>query len=425
MATIVDGSQGEGGGQIIRNAIVYAALFQQSLHIHSVRAQRNTPGLRAQHKCSLEIAAEICGGKLMGASIGSCSFDFHPAAAAADIVVTRTNHSSDSTSGADNYKKTLVMDIGTAGSICLLLQVGLPCWIFNSSKVKLLELRGGTNASLAPQIDYMVKVFLPTISTHCFGLLAEEDITRIDIQTRGYYPIGKGIVKCLLHPSLETFQGALQPIRLTERGHVVSVSIQCFYAGKVPRFVASRMANAALNCLKNSANHHKVSGSMYNIHPTVEIIKHEQAIGSASGILIVAKTDTSCIFGASALGNRKEKPEKTGEIAAQELLDDLKSGGCVDAWLQDQLIIFMALAQGESKVKTGCLTLHTRTAIDVACQMTKANFEVVKIDSGHEDENSSTNVKKSGTEYGEKGRIPGQHMIICQGIGFRKNKENE
>jgi RNA 3''-terminal phosphate cyclase len=429
MATIVDGSQGEGGGQIIRNAIVYATLFQQSLHIHSVRAQRNTPGLRAQHKCSLEIAAEICGGKLMGANIGSCSFDFHPAVAAdaEDIVTSRTNDSSDSTSsdGADNCKKTLVMDIGTAGSICLLLQVGLPCWIFNSSKVKLLELRGGTNASLAPQIDYMVKVFLPTISTHCFGLQAEEDIARIDIKTRGYYPIGKGVVKCMLHPTLETLQGALQPIRLTERGHVVSVSIQCFYAGKVPRFVASRMANAALNCLKNAANHHKKTGSMDNIQPTIDIIKHEQAVGSASGILIVAKTDTNCIFGASALGNRKEKPDRTGEIAAQELLDDLKSGGCVDAWLQDQLIIFMALAQGESKVRTGCLTLHTRTAIDVACQMTKANFEVVKIESGHEDETSSTNVKKSGTQYGEKGCIPGQHMIICQGIGFRKNKENK
>lgn len=414
----IDGSRGEGGGQIIRNAIAYAALFQQSLRVHSVRAQRNPPGLRAQHKCSLQIAAEICGGELIDVNIGSCSFDFHPTIVGARNEYNKSGHEVEEQEKSSsllhrnpecssNDKEKLVMDIGTAGSICLLLQVALPCWIFNSSNVKLLELRGGTNASLAPQIDYMVKVLLPTISTQCFG---QEDIAKIDIQTRGYFPIGKGIVKCSLNSILDSFRGPLQPIRLIERGHVVSVSIQCFYAGKVPRFVASRMGKAASDYLKNAA---------MGIRPTVEITKHEPAIGSASGILIIAKTDTNCIFGASALGNRREKPERTGEIAAQELLDDLKSGGCVDAWLQDQLIIFMALARGESKVRTGCLTLHTRTAIDVARQMTNAAFEIVKIESGQDE--SSSKPTQSLNKYGEKGCIPGQHMIICQGIGFSKN----
>mmetsp|Transcript_564 Transcript_564/g.1005 ORF Transcript_564/g.1005 Transcript_564/m.1005 type:complete len:412 (+) Transcript_564:97-1332(+) len=408
----IDGSRGEGGGQILRNAMSYAALFQQSLRIHSVRAQKNPPGLRAQHKCSLDIAAEICGGGLIGANIGSHSFDFHPIS------------SSECRFRKQECKEKLVIDIGTAGSICLLLQVALPCWVFNSSRVKLLELRGGTNASLAPQIDYMLNVFLPIISRQCFGYI----VAQIDVQTRGYYPIGKGIVQCLLNPILETFQGPLQPIILMERGHVVSISIQCFYAGKVPRFVACRMGNAASNYIQKALNPSPVQ-------PTIEIIKHEPAIGSASGILIIAKTDTNCIFGASALGSRSEKPERTVEKAAQELLDSLNSGGCVDAWLQDQLIIFMALAQGESKIRTGCLTLHTRTAIDVACQMTKAAFEIVKIDSAGQDDSSSSNhvVMKDdddANKYGEKGCIPGQHIIICQGVGLRKEdttkqKENE
>ena len=395
---VIDGSKGEGGGQIIRNAIVYATLFQVPLRIHSIRAKRSNPGLRAQHVTGLQLAVDICGGSLSGAQVGSNTFEYHPRGEKDE----------------KQYVRNLFADIGTAGSICLLLQVGLPCLIYNSY-MDSLELRGGTNADMAPQIDYMEEVLLPTISRHCIRDTMDTDanIVVVDIKTRGYYPIGKGVVNCSLHEVLHNFKGPMHPLILMERGRVESIHIKCFHAGKLPAFVASKMADAASRLIANSSLE-----DVKNVTPSVELVKHEPAVGSASGIIIVAKTSTNCIFGASSLGNRKEKAEITGAKAAQELLDTLHAGGCVDEWLQDQLILFIALAYGESKILTGCLTQHTQTAIDVAKEMTGAEFQVMKVD---DLVNDGTARSFNQREYGKRDCIYGRHIISCKGIGFQKN----
>lgn len=117
--------------------------------------------------------------------------------------------------------------------------------------------------------------------------------------------------------------------------------------------------------------------------------------GAGSGIVLWAELDGGGVIGGSAVGAKSFEPEKTGEQAADELVRGLNEGGCVDEWLQDQIIIFMALADGKSEVRcgTGGLTLHTRTAIWLAQELTDAKFEV-------EDEPSGTVV------------------IRCQGIGY-------
>lgn len=89
---------------------------------------------------------------------------------------------------------------------------------------------------------------------------------------------------------------------------------------------------------------------------------------------MVAETSTGCILGGSALGKREERPEETGKRAAEELLNGIKEGSCVDKHTQDQLIVFMALAEGQSKIKVGELTLHTRTAIYVTEQLTSVRI---------------------------------------------------
>ena len=408
---ILDGSEGEGGGQIIRNSIVYASLLKLPLRIHSIRAKRSNPGLRAQHVKGLELAADICGGSLTGAEVGSCVVEFRP-------------EKSVSKGGHKDKDSAIFCDIGTAGSICLLLQVALPCWLYNSNSINSLELSGGTNASMAPQIDYFQEVLLPMISKNCFhaddsqnntdtdtatDTIPNSNILDLDITTRGYFPIGNGVVHCSLHSDMKHFKGPIHPITLMERGEVVSIHIKCFYAGKVPEFVPNKMAKSASKLIKQSS-----LDELNSIHPSVEIIKHEPAVGSASGIIIVANTSTNCIIGASSLGGRKEKAETVGARAAQELVDNLCSGGCVDEWLQDQLIIFMALADGTSKIRTGCLTQHSQTAIDVATKLTGAHFEVTKTGARNEIEAASYS-----EAYGKQGCVHGPHIITCRGIGFQ------
>jgi len=118
------------------------------------------------------------------------------------------------------------------------------------------------------------------------------------------------------------------------------------------------------------------------------------AIGAGSGVLLWAETDGGCILAGTAIGQKRLEPRAVGELAARELIENLKHGGCVDEYMQDQMVIFLALAEGKSTVKTGPLSLHTKTAMWVAEQLTDAKFET-------EEEPS------------------GQCTIHCQGIGLK------
>lgn len=112
----------------------------------------------------------------------------------------------------------------------------------------------------------------------------------------------------------------------------------------------------------------------------IEVYKEapEMTISDCSGIIIGCKTSTNCIIGGSALGNRKESSFESGKKAAQEIFNAISINACVDEHVQDQLIIFMALAKGISKIRTGPLTMHTKTAIFVIEQMTNAKFTVIE-----------------------------------------------
>ncbi len=120
---------------------------------------------------------------------------------------------------------------------------------------------------------------------------------------------------------------------------------------------------------------------------------------NGSSVFVLAETSTGCLLGDSAVGSPKVRPRESGEAAADGLLTSIESGACADRWLQDQLILYMALAEGTSRVRTGPLTLHTETAIDIARKFTGAKFEVR--DGGEED---------------------GSKVIECQGIGLREAK---
>jgi len=231
------------------------------------------------------------------------------------------------------------------------------------------------------------------------------------------------INKSSIDSSSKTIGLPLRPFNLMKRGQVTSIFIKAFYADKVPQIVAKKLVNAALGSILSEKEDlsSPLSSELQEIVPLTEIIRHDPAIGSASGILLVATTSEGCIFGGSSLGRKGEDATITGQKAAQELLDSLRDGGCVNDWLQDQLIIFAALADGVSKILTGSLTLHTQSAIRVAEEMTKAKFKIRRV----EDETDNNIVGEKGEltnsySYGMSGCILGRHIITCQGIGYRR-----
>ncbi|KAH7107466.1 RNA 3'-terminal phosphate cyclase [Auriculariales sp. MPI-PUGE-AT-0066] len=352
----IEGGTLEGGGQLLRNSVALSTLLCKPIEVHNIRAGRHQPGLKAQHAAGIQLVTQLSNATTEGAGKGSKSLKFSPGH------ITPGSYTADP---------------GTAGSTTLLLQISLPCLLF-SDQPSSLTLRGGTNASNAPQIDYTLRVLLPFLSKR-FGLDLDVRIGR-----RGYFPKGGGEVQVTIPES----QGKPLPaLTLLERGKVTSVKGYAFVAG-LPATLANEMQTSAQDLLRGAS---EVGDAPVEVTSVREDAR--SAIGSGSGIVLWAETANGCIIAGSALGQKGKSFGVVAKEAVDELISNLAHGGCVDEYLQDQMIVFMALAEGKSSVACGPLTLHTKTAIWVAEQLTEAKFEI--------EECSET-----------------RNVIHCAGIGF-------
>ena len=329
---------------------------------------------------AVQLPVQLYGGRLVGDTIGSTELVFEP---------RKTPFSS------IHFQKG---DTKTAGSICLLLQAWLPCALFGTGNVDryTVLLCGGTNASMAPQYDYWEQVFLPVLRD--VSALDPDQISATLLR-RGYFPKGGGKVQVECRP----LRRSLRPIRLTERGEVTRIYIRTYHTGRIPRQSAEFMAMKAKEEL--------IPYLPRDVEYEIDILSDRDGIGTGSGILIVATTSTGCRLAGSALSTPKISRLDVVSLAVNDIRRALAGGGCVDEWLQDQLILYMALADGVSEIHTGCLSLHTRTAIWVAEQLIPAaKFEVIA---------------RNGTHEGKDGMVEGPHIIRCQGIGFRNDAVND
>ena len=260
----IDGSYGEGGGQIVRTAVALSAVTGKPVRIKKIRQGRPKPGLAPQHAQAISSLARLCGAKMTGVEPGSPEISFDPGE-------IRGGH----------YQ----IDIGTAGSITLLMQCLMPA-TFKADGPVSLEIRGGTDVRWSPTIDYFKNVFLPALTCFKAGV-------RLEIRQRGYYPKGQGSVVLNVEPS------DLQSALLTGSGSATHRVEGISHCSNLPGHVARRQAESALQALKDTGIDAEVSQEILALPST------------GSGITL-----WSGFKGASALGERGLPAEKVGRTAA-------------------------------------------------------------------------------------------------------------
>ncbi len=333
----IDGSQKSGSGTILRLSVALAAASNEPLHIFNIRQNRPQRGLKPQHLEAVLTAAKLCNAEVKGATLGSKELWFKPREVK-----------------GGNFEA----QIGTAGSIPMLLMAVLPICVFAKNTVRLRVTKGGTDVSHSPTINYLRNVFLPALKQ--MGLE-----TSISVHKYGYYPKGMGEVTMTVNPSA----GALQPIRLNKFGElkmVKGVSVCTFLAD---RKVAERQTKAAHAYL-----HEKGYAA------DIQVVNDQSnPFQKGSSIALWVETDTGATLGADAIGNIKKTSEAVGRKAAGKLHAELSVEPTVDVHLADMLVPYVALAEGTSSFLTRTVSEHLETNIWLTENMLKTRFNVKKV----------------------------------------------
>lgn len=326
----IDGSYGEGGGQIIRTSVALAAITNKPVEIANIRAKRSKPGLQAQHLTSVKAAATLCNAKLFGAKLGSQWIRFEPQGLAAD----------------GDFR----FDVGTAGATGLVAQTILVPMSHMSNSVR-AEIRGGTHVPMAPPADYIAAVYTPILKR--MGVEAN-----VVMQRAGFFPKGGGEIR------LEVSGRPTVPIDMTERGRLKSLTIYVTTAG-LPDHVAERGVEAMLKPLKD-----------YGV-PILPVMQRLESHGAGAAILLVADCENG-IGGWVGLGERGKPMERVAAEAVRGFQKWHKTAAAVDAHLADQLVLPSALILGEGRWTTPEITEHLRTVLFVTEQFLPITYALIE-----------------------------------------------
>lgn len=339
----IDGSFGEGGGQLSRYAVALAAISGRPLHLRNIRARRAKPGLMAQHLTALRTVAEVSSGVLEGAELGATEIYYSPGRIRG---------------GAYRF------DVGTAGSIVLVLQALLPVALHADAAVQ-LAITGGTDVRMAPTVDYLRLVFLPWLAR--MGARVHVESVR-----HGYYPKGGGLVKLRVEPCR-----SLRPLVADEPGALRQIS-GVAHVAHLPLHIPERMAAAA----------QAVLADLGAVQIDAKVLKNNEAFGTGGALVLAAETEHS-VLGAATVAERGVPAERLGADAAYSLRAELEAGAAVDIHASDQLLIYIAQAQGASRLLVRKVSQHAHTVMWVIEQFLPVKFRVepwqglYRIDVGH------------------------------------------
>jgi RNA 3'-terminal phosphate cyclase (ATP) len=326
----IDGSQGEGGGQILRTALSLSMATGKPLTLENIRAGRAKPGLMRQHLACVRAAVAISGSKADGAEIGSKRLVFHPGE------VTPGQHR---------------FDIGSAGSTMLVLQTVLPVLV-RCDQPSIVTVTGGTHNLAAPSFDMVMKVWLPLLKR--MGQNA-----RATCVQRGFYPAGGGEVWVEIEPAQ-----APKPLILEDRGALVSTELLALVAN-LPFDIARREAEAVAHALE---------------WPAEICLARTDAKAQGPGNVVMATVgheQVTEVF--TAHGRHGVSAEQVGKELAREVREYLTAGAPVGPHLADQLLLPMALGAG-GRFVTSELTEHSRTSIGTIRAFLDASVDVIRLD---------------------------------------------
>ena len=325
----IDGSFGEGGGQVLRTSLSLAVITGRRLHIDKIRASRPKPGLAKQHLTCVEAICEICAGKCKGVAVGSTELEFEPG----DIK-------------AGDYR----FDIGSAGSASLVVQTVLPV-LFFADKQSTVAITGGTHNAWAPPFDFIKGSFLPAIAAADFK--AECRLMRY-----GFFPAGGGGITFEIPPKQNGRGGE---INLCESIAEPRISAR-IYTSKLPIYIADKQRKLLLS-----------SGLSFE---TIEHIEVKDSISAGNCVVICIKGENrTTVF--TGFGSRGKPSEKVINEVVGEAREFLNSGAAIDHYLADQLLIYMAMRQG-GRFTTNELSKHLTTNIEVIKKFLPADFSVKK-----------------------------------------------
>ncbi|SOD42559.1 RNA 3'-terminal phosphate cyclase [Nitrosovibrio sp. Nv4] len=326
----IDGSYGEGGGQLLRTSVALAAITGQPVHVYNIRAKRSNPGLAPQHLTAVKAVAALCGAEAEGLEVKSREISFRPGPLRG---------------GQYDFP------IGTAGSITLVLQAALPVAMVCGEPLR-MNIVGGTDVRAAPPLDYFRYVLLPLLSG--MGVRA-----KIDLLWRGYYPRGGGYVTVEVEPS-----PSLRPLILDAPGSLTQIR-GFAHISNMPAHIVQRMAGSALAELSAFPT------------PAIDlaILGVDKAIGMGGAILLNAYMEHTRLA-ASAVAERGVPAERLGSVAGQLLREEILSGATLDIHAADQVLIYLALAGGASCFLARSLSSHAATTIWLLEQFLPIRFSV-------------------------------------------------
>jgi RNA 3'-phosphate cyclase len=332
----IDGSQKSGSGTILRLSVALATICEEPLHIYNIRQNRPQQGLKPQHLEAVLTAAKLCDAELKGAVLGSREIWFTPRKVKSGRIEA---------------------EIGTAGSIPMLLMAVLPICAFAEDRIELQVSKGGTDVSYSPTINYLRFVFLSMLKR--MGLDAS-----LVVRKYGYYPKGMGEATLTVQPCK-----SLRALNLGNFGSIRAIQGVSTCTFLEDRKVAERQAKAANEYLKTKG-----------LAANIQIVNdRSNPLQKGSSITLWAETDTSLIIGADAIGELKKPSEAVGREAAEKLYAEIVAKPTVDVHLADMLIPYIALAKGRSVFLAREVTEHVETNIWLAEKLLNVRFKVEKI----------------------------------------------
>jgi RNA 3'-phosphate cyclase len=325
----IDGSLGEGGGQVLRTSLALSLITGRPVRLFNIRAGRKKPGLAAQHLQAVEASCAVCRGRVEGAALGSTEIALAP---------------------GDVVPGEYAFEIGTAGATSLVLHtLYLPLALAGGPSE--LAIRGGTHVAWSPSFHYLRDQWRPALAL--MGLDVE-----LEIRKAGYYPKGGGeILARIFHRS------TVKPLKLN-RDASPSAADVTIVSTRLPKHVARRQADTARASLEAAG-----------LRSSLRVEEYD---GPAPGTATHVRLATGLLGGMfTSLGERGLPAEQVAARCVEQAVAFARSDGAVDKYLADQLVLPLALAEGSSEYTTSEVTEHLVTNADVVSEFLPVDIDVV------------------------------------------------